>query len=238
MRAELSFGAVLALGACDVVYGLEGRDDATTASGDLVAHFTMDSIAGKLVDDSGYGHVGLCQSACPTSTDGRIGGALHFNGTTVIGVTADASLETTSGFSIAGWYRVDGDVELGMCPFNKTHASDSNSWQLCFSSDRRVRFYSTDDGSTTTQLETEPVPANEFQHVVLWWDGTTKRIYVNGIPGPEVDAPTLFDRGIVSIGADFDVGIVTAPFFGDLDDLRIYKRALTSEEIVDLVTAN
>lgn len=242
MRGQLVLGAVLALAACDVVYGLEGRDASKdspldAADGDLVAHFPMDMIGSTLVDTSGYGHVGFCQSTCPTPIDGKVGGALHFDGTGGVGVNADDALETTGAFTIAGWYRIPASMpNPASCPFNKVYMGASNSWQLCFSTDRRARFYTTTDGVNDVILESDTILAvGAYHHVALWWDGTTKRIYLNGIEGPEADHATVFDRGVVGIGADYDDGSLVAQFTGDLDDLRIYRRALSTTELVALV---
>ncbi len=81
------------------------------------------------------------------------------------------------------------------------------------------------------------VVANQWQHVVLWQSGATgsRAFYING---------KLFDDGgVASIDANNpedlfigieNVGILKDAFQGKIDDVRIYNRALTQEEIIIL----
>lgn len=137
MRAAL---VLVLFTACDQVYGLNGRADAMQGDGSitagLVAHYTMDEIQDVLEDATGNNNVGLCnQSRCPReAATAKVGKALHFDGTIAIGVNPDAELDTSAGFTIAGWYNPVGDTFS--CPFNKVAQGGANSWQLCLPSRR------------------------------------------------------------------------------------------------------
>jgi hypothetical protein len=137
-------------------------------------------------------------------------------------------LETRTGFTISGWYRVDERMTGVGCPFNKVHDGETNSWQLCFNTDLSIQFFTVGGNEV---LVGDPVPLATWTHVALTWDGTTKQIYVNGFPGPRAMAVTEFNGGVIGIGADYDEGDAVAHFYGDIDDLRIYDRALTLDEI-------
>jgi hypothetical protein len=53
----------------------------------------------------------------------------------------------------------------------------------------------------------------------------------DGRSSASVGSSILYDSHDISIGADVDSGTATALLIGDLDELAIYDRALTSEEI-------
>ncbi len=220
---------------CDQVYGLEGRGELGDLEAGIVAWYPMDSDDDLLHDASGNELNGICRnSRCPTpSQDGKVSGALHFDGMIQIGVNPDPLLETRDGFTVAGWYRIEQQVltPVVQCPFNKVANGGTNSWQLCFERGGGVVFYSTQgdaDGGT--------VAIGEYHHIVLWWDGTEKRIYVNGLMVGRMEEDTiLFDDGIAAIGSDSDDNNVVAEFTGDMDDLRIYDRPLMVGEIQQLL---
>lgn len=238
---------VVGLCACDKVFGLDGRVepvdapiDMTSLDEGLVAWFTMDSIDTDLRDQSGNGLVGICSNGkCPTTaSDGKVNGALHFDGTMAVGVNSKPVLETTEGFSIAGWYRIAPEAALVFaCPFNKVSTGGNNSWQLCFFPDalgQSIQFY-TDSGGMDVSLPGGNVPLDTYVHIVLWWDKTDKRIYVNGLQTGIAPGDTMFADGVLAIGADYDSGTAVVHFQGDIDDLRVYDRPLAVDEITRLL---
>ena len=79
---------------------------------------------------------------------------------------------------------------------------------------------------------------NQWIHVVGTWDGTTLAIYRDGslaqsgnFAGNALDANTL----PVVFGEKLGDG---AGYKGELDDLRIYRRALSSSEVSDLFNSS
>ncbi|MBW7991153.1 MAG: LamG domain-containing protein [Planctomycetes bacterium] len=80
-------------------------------------------------------------------------------------------------------------------------------------------------------VEFSVMPKNEWVHLAWTFDGTDLRLYLNGVDevgpkpfsiGPDVDAPLL-------IGASDENG--GRIFHGLLDEVRIYDKALTADEI-------
>ncbi len=102
------------------------------------------------------------------------------------------------------------------------------------------------DGSTTLLRQTanNSVAFTQWRHVAVTWDGTTTatgiHIYVNGA---EATYATTTDGVSLNDGAalNYYIGNTTTidrTFDGHIDDLRIYNRVLSSEEIAVLATGN
>jgi len=80
---------------------------------------------------------------------------------------------------------------------------------------------------------------DEWVDVCATHDGTTTRIYLNGVLSPNTSTVWWDDIGAIAnsaIGVSFSgAGPVGGGFFnGELDDFRIYARPLTQDEITDL----
>src|SRR5262249_22498458 len=87
------------------------------------------------------------------------------------------------------------------------------------------------------------IPLNQWTHLAASFDGSTKRLYVNGVqvasqaglgslvydPSPTVP---------VTIGSDWGFGASSARFTGHIDEVSIYNRALTLDEIADIYNAD
>jgi len=80
--------------------------------------------------------------------------------------------------------------------------------------------------STTTNSWT----AGTWYHIAGTYDGFKLKIYVNGIL-----ENTLYQQGTQRPASDFYFGNGwSVPFEGKIDDVRIYNRALSDQEIADL----
>lgn len=204
----------------------------------LIAHYTMDGVVGgTLVDATGNGHHGSCvASECPTVVSGIRGDALRFDGTlTVIRVPSAPVLEQLSRYTITLWARMDQTPGDTRCAFTKIVGSGTgNTWEICVDPVGQV-FFSTYDGvANQTVYTTVALSTSSWRHVALQWDGTTERAYIDGMYVTELTLPKPTDAGSIVIGADLNFGSVIAPWWGALDDLRIYGRALSTDVIAAL----
>jgi len=90
-------------------------------------------------------------------------------------------------------------------------------------------------GNKRIWVESRSRVSKEWQHVTATYDGRTARIYINGA----LENEALFDTELtdgekeLTIGGGFD-GQNHFPWSGAIDDVRIYSRALTPEEIKHL----
>jgi hypothetical protein len=87
----------------------------------------------------------------------------------------------------------------------------------------------------------EPIK-NKWTHIALSFEGTTMRVYINGaqVAWQGGIGPLVYDPADVplTIGSDWAAGASTARFTGLIDEVSLYNRALTPNEIADIYNAN
>src|SRR5262249_28807152 len=71
---------------------------------------------------------------------------------------------------------------------------------------------------------------NSWTHLAMTWDGTTLRLFEDAAEVAEIPAPAplLTSNGNLRIGGD---SLRSEFFSGLIDELRVYNRALTSDQI-------
>lgn len=96
------------------------------------------------------------------------------------------------------------------------------------------------DGSATV-LTANTVPLNTWSHLAATYDGSSIRIFFNGVQAGEL----AYSNGFLSSTDDLAIGgfvgggapgQVVSPFAGRIDEAVIYSRALSANEIATLAT--
>ncbi len=230
-----------------------GGDPSAPPIDGLVAWYPMNAAititagTGTVVDASGHGHNGTCNSdlgRCPGfDANGRIGGAYTFDGIDdLFYVKSTSELEGHQGVTITAWLKRASDAP-DACVINKSYQMEGdNSWQACINHAGALLFYSNDEGSATGDaLDGGTVDTSGWHHLVLRWDGSRKATYVDGarvaLTSPTKTVSILFDSADIDIGSDIDVNTAAkleSPFKGQIADVRIYNRALSPDEITAL----
>jgi hypothetical protein len=204
----------------------------TNAVSGLVAAYSFNAGSGPTVADvSGNGNTGTITGATWT-TAGRFGSALSFNGSSNMVTVNDAnSLDLTTGMTLAAW------VYPTVAP---------SGWRTIVAKERSGGVvYFLHAGSTSNNRPATGVyisnaerqlfggsrlSANTWTHLAATYDGTTQRLYVNG-----VQVSSRAQTGAIQtstnplrIGGNSPYGEF---FQGRIDEVHIYNRALTQAEI-------
>jgi len=78
------------------------------------------------------------------------------------------------------------------------------------------------------------ITLGKWQHVVVTYDGTNRKTYINGsqsgVSDTQISGNIDISNANITIGQDYN----TRFFDGQIDDVRIYNYALTSEQIKTL----
>jgi len=234
-------------------YSGAALNNGSTLNSGLVGYWTFDGKntnwkTGITNDLSSSGNNGtlVSMSATTTQVQGKLGQALNFNGSssnvalsTGTGIPSGNSTYTISAWikpsslgsygGIVGWgtYNTNNEVNAFRLTSSSECSGGQGLWNYWWAADLKV----------CTTL----ITANAWHFVLAEFDGTTRRIYVDGIQVGN-DLPSghnVVGTTNVTIGSTCTVVICssqgTSLFFpGSIDDVRIYNRALSANEIAQL----
>lgn len=204
-------------------------------------HWRLDEMGGTIAHASAGGSDGLLQGACTWQpTSGHHAGALRTYGNDARVDLGPCDITTGSGdaFSIACWFHpqiVSGDERVLIAKTIGPDAADF-VWSLSLVNSTGARFRLRAGGTVHT-LEIPPASifSNTWYHLAATYNGNSIRVFLNGSTaanGTASGAIGFHPQAPATLGNLVDN---SAPFFGMLDDVRIYDHALTGLEVVDLV---
>ena len=137
--------------------------------------------------------------------------------------------------TISSWNYSSNYQQNGFMFEKTTNGSVNTQYSLFYNSGNNSIYYRTYGLSTTDLIvnrTTAGVVNNQWNNVVATWDGTNKRIYVNGVlratSANLTGTITQNATGIALIGRHGSAGY---PFNGRIAQTQIYNRALTASEV-------
>ncbi|MGP8199281.1 MAG: LamG domain-containing protein [Limisphaerales bacterium] len=233
MNTKRLFGIVtITLG---VVFQIHAQDPFTNG---LVAYYPFNENAN---DMSGNGNDGTVDGA--TLIEDRSGNpnsAYSFDGVDdQIEVANSASISPSNALTVAAWilplaYEDDKHcVSKGM---NENYTYRSYSLQGPWSDGTWHAVVSFAAGEVTT-ASSSMAALGQWSHVLMSYDGTAVNLYVNGQLSAAQPASGPINQtswGLLIGSHHFDAGSPDYWFNGDIDDVRIYNRALPSNEVQQL----
>jgi|GEM_PF-5491042 len=215
-------------------------------SSGLAAHWKLDETSGTTATDATGVNNGSMQGgldAGADSVEGVIGSALHFTAGTsdYIRAADHASLDFGTGdFTYSVWIKTTQD-----CTGNKVYIGQRNDasypgvWLGCFGATDIPRFEPRDTNSVGVGVNgSAAINDGQWHHLVGVKEGHSSaivRLYVDGVL---VNSGSASYTGTFNNGDAFPTHIGrfnVAPFYyadADIDDARIYNRALSAAEIL------
>lgn len=189
-------------------------------------------------DASGHGMTAVV-SGSPKRIDGVFGRALELAGD-YVEVPYDPFLDLGAGpFTATIWFRTSFDLRMQRILHAFNHGGFPQ-WRLEVTRTVLRARIITDAGSTTLEADAS-LRDGQWHHAALRrGDQNVLRLYVDGVPAAQVDAVP----GSVSAGPQAGVRIgsrldgINHPFVGAVDEVYLFDRALTSEQIRELATTN
>jgi len=194
----------------------------------LLAYWKLDN--NNWLDSSNNGNT-LTNNGNVTVGTGKINGDAVFNESNSL--TNDSLAIPNSAFSISTWVKsstyIDGSVIAGQWSYLNNPAQ-----QVAINCNFGYinALWSTDGTSLTDRWVTDiPLPYDDiWHHVVLTFDGTTERIYWDG-----VDFGSFVPNGLSYQTSGFGIGNGNNGYFdGEIDECGVWGRALTQSEIKQL----
>ncbi|MHC4695104.1 MAG: LamG domain-containing protein [Planctomycetota bacterium] len=227
---------------------------AEAADPDLLVWYKFDETSGTIAfDSSDYGNDGVLMGDPQWTAGGQLGGCLDFDGSGDYVEDADGEnyLNGQTAFTVSAWVKsrqinTDRGFLIGLVPTggDRSVTMRYDSAGASFGGDDvlKMAVSSTDVAGDGQQLESSAGLQNtDWTHYLMTWSsGGLIRFYVNGVE----DTPT--GRGNANAGGTsqhnttFIVGRggkddgATEGWDGLIDDVRIYKRVLTQQEIIEV----
>ncbi|MFH1500758.1 MAG: LamG-like jellyroll fold domain-containing protein [archaeon] len=189
-----------------------------------------DSLA---VDSSEYGNDCTFQDNAKWNSSGKYGSNLELDGTLdYLNCGNDASLGLTNKMALSAWIKT-GRLGTPMRIISKdsypTPSYRAYLLQIGFVNEINFGVFK---ASYVGIASTKTVTDNQWHHVVGVNDGTNLIIYIDGIKNASSPVGGAFDNypADLYIGAYYQSGI-QGEFTGLVDEVRIYNRSLTEDEV-------
>lgn len=210
--------------------------------GNCVLCFPINMMMGddgqRVYDSSPFGNHGTLHNFDFNENSGWVNGknevgktALSFNGVDDYVEVPDSDSLKPDGITIGMWVKrtMSGLAEMLLSKYG----GDYKEYYLEFRSDDKLHFIIGDSSANPYALSTCAITDTDWHYVTATYDGENLRVYLDSTDvtsGSPTGGPMVHNTRSVTIGkASWFNGL---QFKGLIDEVRIYNRALTADEIV------
>ena len=197
-----------------------------------------------LTDVSGAGQQVTVEVGTALFADGVMGtSGFQFDGATILTVAPSASLSLEDGITQSAWVWIDPQATQEMNIAEKGHWSGNWLSHVKVGASSNLldgmyyfAFASSQFQPVNVDDNVRRLPQAAWVHVALTWDGTQRKVYVNGV----LDAEDTPSGSLVGSEADpVEIGgrngdPPTYTFRGRMDSVKLFNRALDADEIAKL----
>lgn len=213
------------------------------ASEELVLWYRFDDLLEDGAADIGpHGLDGQCGLLCPSRVDGLFGQAARFDGNSgqFFRAPPHAALQPTEGITLSAWIRYDDLDATRAIVTQKLGTDEHNAYWLGNLDDGRLQLC-TDERTLRHHSRASDVLASDvWLHVAATWDAALAmlRLFVDGtlVQQESLSSLSYEDGRATHVGIDIDGAddMLDDALLGTLDELQIWKRGLTAEEVARL----
>jgi MSHA biogenesis protein MshQ len=189
--------------------------------------------AGEVLDASGNGLHGTRAGSAATAA-GRVCTAASLNGTTdYINVPDNALLDLGSTLTVGAWVYPDAIPGSGL----KTIVSKDENYEFHINNQGRIYWWWNNSSGTTRSLTSTgaALTAGNWYHIAIVYEPGRQAIYINGVErgSSSYNEPLMLNADPLQIGAD--QGFAGRQFDGLIDEVKIYARAIGTEELAGIM---
>jgi hypothetical protein len=209
-----------------------------SSSGVQVAHWKMDEESGATARNSVEGGPdALLENGASFTEDGAVDRGVHLDGQDDRVSTAGPILRTDQSFSVAAQVKFD-RVDNGTYTVLSQDGEKICGFCLQLQGNQWVFVFPQSDEDTPKGYDWVGTPAtpsvNEWTHLVGTYDATARmiRMYINGnLIGEKTVTVAWSARRSFRIGASSVRGNVGQHFPGTVDEVRVFSRAISEDEV-------
>ncbi|WP_327584918.1 DNRLRE domain-containing protein [Nonomuraea sp. NBC_00507] len=202
-------------------------------------HWRMDEGQGTVAGDAANAHPVTLYGA--TWTTGRIGAGLKL--ANAYAQTAGPITDTSRNFTVTAWARLTSNAGTATLVTQEGTRTGAFALQYSKTDDRWALTRAgtdADNAATVRALSAAAPRLNEWTHLAGVYDSAAGQIslYVNGRPeGTAAIAQPWNATGPLTIGRGKVNGAASDYWPGDVDEVRVYGRAMFADEVADLVNS-
>lgn len=210
------------------------------ASDNLVAHWRLDELSGNVMADSISGGSNLIIKGTPNSSVGQTGvsgQAVTMGDPLTVYMLSDGAskLSGSQQMTFSGWFDLQNlrsyRYIAGLANVSVFPGSDNDYvWRIRSTTSPTIKFGFYDGNHKNIDFS-DDLESGGYQHIVITADNAQANVYVNGVFFNSIAINGLLDK---SSDSNYQLMINHADDNGHkmiVDDLRVYDRALNSEEI-------
>ena len=205
----------------------DGESTGEVIESDLV--LWLDFEAGD-ADKSDYNHAVSCESTCPSGTTGPFGSAALFDND-YLEIAAHPVLDFSGALTFTVWMRVDG--MNGLLRANilaQEYEPGSTSFDLSVQDLDGDALYDLVLASEGMGVGiTDRIDPGSWVFLAIRMDGGSREVFLDGelVSSGQIGVPSS-QLAPVYVGG---LPVIGFPFEGAMDDLRLYRRLLTDDEL-------
>jgi hypothetical protein len=205
------------------------------------SQWSLDEGAGTTAADSIGGKTATLAGSAAWSDSARLGKSVQGNGTSAYASTASSVLDTTKSFTVSAWVRLTGNSHNAVAVAQA--GANGSTFALYYSTAYQAWVFNryTTDSTTPTivrSISTTTPEVGIWTHLMGVYDAQeqTIQLFVNGVPqGDPVAFTTPWQgTGGLQIARGQAGGAFTDYFPGQVDEVTVWNRILSEEEIADL----
>lgn len=206
---------------------------------DLVAYYPFD---GDAADYSDFGNNGEVHNVTLTADrNGKPNSAYEFNGVdSYIYVNDSASLMLTKNLTIAAWIKTSKTVPFAGIIVKANPVEPRSGYGIWVTDQQKLRADVIWDHSasiTAVIVSNNQITDGKWHFITVTYDGEMMNLYIDGI----LNGTKTYEQGAnvsmapLLIGWDQNTWLSTRHYEGDIDGVRLYNRALSTDEILQLM---
>ncbi len=194
------------------------------------------------------GNDGTMMNGATAGMAGKVDGAFSFDGfNDYVEVPDAASLDITGALTIDAWLKVDvipNTYQTVVLKDSERNRAAYHPYSIFLYPNGQLGFFMGDGAHWSSYYgiaTPTPLEAGPWYHVAAVYDGDAQIIYINGQPVAtrEIGSITLHQHDKpLRIGRARELGIWYYPFHGLMDEIELFDRGLSAEEIEAIYEAD
>jgi len=233
---------VIVLLCSSMMFVLTSKVYAQDINSGLVGYWKFDKGSGNIaVDSSGNGNNGTLINS-PAWVDGVFGKALSFDGASnYVQIPDSSSLDVTANVTVAAWVYPRAYVDnAGDNPHIVSRcAANGQSIYLfgIYPNSHKIMYAVCGTGNTLVQSSAANLTLNAWTYLAITYNGSYVSLYINGTfnSGYAQSGPIQTTSNRLTIGCNSYPVTTYAYFNGTIDEVRIYNRTLSQQEIQEIM---